>query len=482
MDNEKKSKIIAYIRNQITLSGNALLEKTLNDNGEKLAYRDIYHSLNGYMRDFERGVHEPRWIAVSGLRGVGKTTVLAQLYTDLKTEKFRKLYLSLDQTTSLGFSLQEIISSYEEFLGESFETLKSPLFLFLDEVQYQENWAVISKTIYDRAKNVFIIETGSSAIALQTNADIHRRMILQKIYPFSFCEYIHAKFQHTVSKELSTRIKVALFYSENADEVYTKLQKETENVMTYFDGIEKFDIDKYLKYGTLPFVLFTSNESIIYQQINGVMGAVIDKDVTKLETFDKTTISKLPQLLYALSGADIVSNLKLSQVVGLDPRTVTQVLDAFEKTGIVFRVMPYGHHYSQVKKPSKYLFTSSSYRAMYYNLIGSIEQFENYKGKLLEDIIGMYLNRLFADNLGTISLTYDNAQSGADFILEIKAQHRKIVLEVSTGKKGQKGIEQTVSTLKKVEGAYGLIISQNHLAIDRVNNCVFVPIEYFFSM
>ena len=277
-------------------------------------------------------------------------------------------------------------------------------------------------------------------------------------------------------------IRNQIILSENANEVYTKLQKETRAVMTYFDGIEKFEIDKYLKYGTLPFALFTSNESIIYQQVNGVMGAAIDKDVTKLETFDKNTLSKLPQLLYALFGADIVSNLKLSQVVGLDPRTVTQVLDTFEKTGIVFRVMLYGHHYSQVKKPSKYLFTSSAYRAMYYNLVGSIEQFEKYKGKLLEDIIGMYLNRLFADNLGSISLTYDNAQSGADFILEIKAQKRKIVLEASTGKKGQKGIEQVVSTLKKVEGAYGLIISQNHLAIDRVNNCVFIPIEYFLSI
>ena len=277
-------------------------------------------------------------------------------------------------------------------------------------------------------------------------------------------------------------IRNQIILSENANEVYTKLQKETRDVMTYFDGIEKFEIDKYLKYGTLPFALFTSNESIIYQQVNGVMGAAIDKDVTKLETFDKNTLSKLPQLLYALFGADIVSNLKLSQVVGLDPRTVTQVLDTFEKTGIVFRVMPYGHHYSQVKKPSKYLFTSSAYRAMYYNLVGSIEQFEKYKGKLLEDIIGMYLNRLFADNLGSISLTYDNAQSGADFILEIKAQKRKIVLEASTGKKGQKGIEQVVSTLKKVEGAYGLIISQNHLAIDSVNNCVFIPIEYFLSI
>ncbi len=478
MDEDKKTQIIAYVRNQLTLSEQSLREKTFNDRGEKLPYRDIYYNLKQYIQEFENGQSEPRWLAVAGLRGVGKTTVLAQLFNDLQVESGRKLYLSLDQTTNLGFSLPEIISAYEEFLGASFETLQTPIFLFLDEVQYQENWAITAKTIYDRTRKVFILTTGSSALSLQTNADVNRRMILQKIYPLGFAEYIHTKFKKELPEGLSSRIKEALFFSETAKEAYEKLQKETGLINMFWVGIERFEIDRYLKFGTLPFALTISNESTIYQQIDDVMAAVIEKDVTKFEAFDKKTLPKLSQLLYALSGADIASVVKLSQTIDLDPRTVTQALDAFEKTEVLLRIMPYGAHFSQVKKPSKYLFTSSAYRAMYYNLVSSIEQYENYKGKLLEDVIGMYLMRLFGNKINT-SLTYDSAESGADFVLELSPQGGKMVIEAGFGKKGKKGVEQTVNTLNKVKGKYGLIVSQAHLYLDEENDCVSVPLEYF---
>jgi len=482
MNEEKKSQIIAYIRNQLTLSGQRLKELTFDGQGNKLPYRDVYHTLKNYIGEFVKGESEPRWLALAGLRGVGKTTVLAQLFTDCEWESNHKLYLSLDQTTNLGFSLTEILAAYEEFLGASLETLKNPILLLLDEVQYQENWAITVKTIYDRTNKVFILATGSSALSLQTNADVSRRMVLEKIYPLGFAEYAHARFAKELPEGLPGRLKNALFFSDISEDVYKALQKETALVNAFWTGIERFEIDRYVKFGTLPFAIRIQNESTIYKQISQVMDAVIDKDVAKLNTFDKQTLPKLSQLLYALSGADIVSVVKLADTTRLDPRTVTQVLDAFEKTEVLLRVLPYGAHYGQVKKPSKYLFTSSAYRAMYYNLVGSIEQYENYKGKLLEDVMGMYLMRLFGSKLGITSLTYDSAELGADFILETKPQGGKIVIEAGMGKKKQRGFDQVVNTLSKVEGKYGLLVSQGNLALDKEANCVSVPLEYFLLL
>lgn len=481
MDNDKKSQVIAYVRNQLTLSEQRLKSLTFDDKGNKLPHRDIYQTLQGYMHGFIKEKSEPRWVAVAGLRGVGKTTLLAQLFTDLEWESSYKLYLSLDQTTDLGFSLTEILSAYEELLGSSFETLQNSVFLFLDEVQYQEKWGITAKTIYDRTNKVFILATGSSALSLQTNADIARRMIMEKVYPLRFTEYIHAKLQKALPKDSSLRIKGALFFSGTAQEVYSALLKETAEVNAYWVGIERFEIDKYLKFGTLPFSLSMQNDQLVYQQIDQVMRAVVDKDVSQLKVFDKQTLGKLNQLLYALSSSDRVSVVKLADYTKLDPKTVSQALDAFEKTEVLLRIMPYGSHYSQVKKPSKYLFTSSAYRAMYYNLVGSVEQYESYKGKLLEDVMGMYLTKMFAGNIG-VSLTYDSAESGADFILEVKPQGGKIVIEAGTGKKGRKGFDQTINTLGKVEGKYGLVVSQTSLSIDKEANCVSVPLEYFLFL
>jgi predicted AAA+ superfamily ATPase len=300
-------------------------------------------------------------------------------------------------------------------------------------------------------------------------------MVIEKLYPFGFAEYIQAKFQKSLPENLAQRIKEALFFSKNAQEVHEKLTKDTTQVNTFWAGIERFEIDRYFKYGNLPFALNVSSEQLIYQQIQKIMDDMITKDITQLNAFDKQTLNKLSQLLYAIAGADIVSVPKLSAIIDLDPKTVIQALDSFEKTEVLLRVYPYGAHYSQVKKPSKYLFTSSAYRAMYYNLVGSVEHYDQYKGKLLEDVCGMSLFRLFANTIG-VSITYDSAEGGADFIFSTSPQKGKIVLEVGSGRKG---FEQVVSTLKKVEGKYGVVISQTELFLQREENCISVPLAYF---
>ncbi len=469
------SQILTFVRNQLTQSEILLKTLTLDTQGRKLAYRSVYSTLSGYMQTFLEKRGEPRWIAIAGLRGVGKTTLLAQLYTDFQVKSDQKLYIPLDLAEDLGFSLSELLMAYEKLFGTTFERLEKPIFLFLDEVQYQKNWAVTIKTLIDRSRNVFVIATGSSAVAIQTNADIARRMVLEKLYPLGFNEYIYAKFQKTMPYGLSEKIKNALFSSKTAQEVYKMLQKERAIVTTFWTDIERFEIDRYFKYGNLPFALGLDNEQLAYQQIRTIIENIINKDIPALNAFDKTTLNKLSQLLYAMAGADIVSIPKLSTTIGLDPKTVIQALETLEKTEVLLRVYPYGAHYSQVKKPSKYLFTSSAYRAMYYNLVRSVEQYDEYKGKLLEDITGMYLFREFGRNIG-ISITYDSAEGGADFILSLNTQKEKIVLEVGARKKGFK---QVIATLQKVGGKYGLLVSQTDLSLQINKNCVSVPLEYF---
>lgn len=478
MDTQRKSHILAFVRNQLTQSETLLKSLTCNTQGVKLPYRNVYTTISTYIHDFVEQRGEPRWIAIAGLRGVGKTTLLAQLYTDFQWESGHKLYIPLDRAEDLGFSLSEILAAYEELLGTAFERLQTPVFLFLDEVQYQKKWGVTVKTVYDRSRNIFIIATGSSALSLQTNADIARRMVFEKLYPLGFAEYIHAKLQKPPPAGLGESIKQALFFSDNTDEVYKKLTKETHRVHGYWGGIERFEIDRYFKYGSLPFSLNLSSEQLIYQQIQKIMDDIINKDVTQLNAFDKATLSKLSKLLYAVAGSDIVSVVKLATTVGADPKTVIQALETLEKTEVLLRIYPYGAHYSQVKKSSKYLFTSSAYRAMYYSLVGSVEHYDQYKGKLLEDVCGMYLFRLFGNTTG-ISITYDSAEGGADFILATSPLKEKIVLEVGARKKG---FEQVAATLQKTGGKYGLIISQTDLSLHIGENCVSVPLEYFLLL
>jgi len=112
---------------------------------------------------------------------------------------------------------------------------------------------------------------------------------------------------------------------------------------------------------------------------------------------------------------------------------------------------------------------------MYYKTIGNTITEQNARGKLLEDLVGMYLYRLFNKTPG-FSLTYDAEKGGADFI--IGAGNKRIVIEVGINKTIYKQVAQT---MKKTSAGYGIIISEKAktLEYNEVENVVKIPLDYF---
>ena len=184
MDQATHDKVTVYLRTQLSQAESRLKSYTVDRNDKPLLRRSAILSLEKYMRDFSTKGKEPRWIAVPGLRGAGKTTLLAQIYTKLDCKANHKLYISLDEAKRvLGVSLNDILTVYEEVLNEPYESLRDIVYIFIDEVQYDEEWGVVLKSLYDRTKKVFIFCTGSSALALRLNPDVSRRITLERLYP-----------------------------------------------------------------------------------------------------------------------------------------------------------------------------------------------------------------------------------------------------------------------------------------------------------
>src|SRR5438552_5032002 len=254
MNTEMHEKLALYVRNQLAQVENRLYAYTVNLQEKPYPQRQEVSLIEEYITHYREEGSEPRWITITGLRGVGKTTLMAQLYTRLQGEPNYKLYLSLDEITRvLGVGLQDVLDVYEEVLGVVFEKLEKPIYLFLDEVQYEEKWAAILKNMYDRSKKVFIITTGSAALLLQTDADVSRRMVVEKLYPLSFSEFLLLKEGKAQDKYLSEAIINSVFSSRNAEEMYTRLKILQKDVINYWLGVDRLAIDTYLRYATLPF-------------------------------------------------------------------------------------------------------------------------------------------------------------------------------------------------------------------------------------
>ncbi|MBI4653363.1 ATP-binding protein [Candidatus Kuenenbacteria bacterium] len=475
-----KEQIKEYINEQIAqvdFRGRAYIFDAQN---KKYPNRNIFVKLQSYLDQFLTGKRSYRWIALTGLRGAGKTTVMHQLHYANKNIDGYFLILSVDEITqTLGSNINEVINVFEEIIGRPITNLDKPLFLFLDEVQYDEKWGITLKTIYDRSHNVFIFATGSAAALINNDSDIARRAIYEKIYPLSFTEFIKIKKHKSEINGLSQKLEKIIFNGTSAQKTFNDFKKQERKINQYYYGISRLDFENYLFYGSLPFMIALENEALVYNQINKSLERVINKDIPQMRRFSSEIISRISAILYAVADMDVLNFTTLAEKFGISRLKIAEIFSALEQAEILHRVYPHGSHFKQVtQKASKYLFSSPAFRAMYYKTIGNVITEQNARGKLLEDLVGMYLYRL-CDKKPTFSLTYDSAKNGADFIVNFKG--KKIVIEVGVNKKEYK---QVIQTSKKVKTAYNIILSEQTktLEYNKEANALKIPLNYFLLM
>ena len=445
---------------------------------KKRPQRNIFVRLKKYVEDFKVWGSKIRWVTLTGLRGAWKTTVLFQLYSTISTDSFYKLFLSLDNTHWLLWAnLNEVLETYEKILWRPFEMLNKPLFLFLDEVQYDSTWWVTLKTLYDRTDKVFIFSTWSAALILNTNADIARRTIFEKMHPLSFTEFLKISKSKYEIKWLSKEIRNAVLNSEDSHDCFEQLKKLEGKINEYYDWILQSDYQKYLWYWSLPHMVDFDNESIVYDQIRKTLEKVIHSDLPMVK-FSTDTTSLIPWILYALSDMDTCNTTKFAEKFHISRDKMSEILDALTWAELLKRIYPYWSHLNQVvKKPSKYLFSAPAFRAIYFRLTSSIISDDNVKWKITEDLTAMYLYRIF-EKKAEVSITYDSKQWGADFI--VRVWKMTLVMEIGAGK--NKGYKQVVQTMQKVDSQYGIVLSESELNHNPDHNIVRIPIRTFLLM
>ena len=72
----------------------------------------------------------------------------------------------------------EVVSSYcQTYHNSIIETVNEPVFILIDEAQYDRDWSLNGKLIFDGSQNIFMIFSGSSALKLSYNSDAARRLV-----------------------------------------------------------------------------------------------------------------------------------------------------------------------------------------------------------------------------------------------------------------------------------------------------------------
>jgi len=475
-----KEELDEYIKRSLSTAPDRLRSYAYALEGKPLFYRFAFYTLKKLVDDFIAGKKENRWIVLPGLRGSGKTTLLAQLYFYLLSKGVslsNVLYISLDEVVKLiGSNLKDALSSYEAVLGRGLESLDRDVFLLVDEAHYDKNWGAALKSVFDRTKNVFIVSTGSSALLLQSTPDIARRAQVEEVFPLTFSEYIMLKYREKPQPGLREGIMSILFFSRTAEEVFLQLKNLEPVVSEYWSKVKPFEIENYLRVGTLPFSIPFEREEYVYPRIVSMLEKIINDDIPALKDFSRETLNKVWNLLLLLSTSEKVSYESLSKSLGVSKLTIIELLDVLKKTEIVYPLRPYGSVGKVVRKEAKYRFLAPAIRSALLWSIGKNITQEMY-GKLFEDVVSLYLQKI-AKTGKSISFYYDSQRNGADFIISL-ADGSRIILEVGYG---DKGISQIKTSLKKVMPKYSLLVSERSLELDAENNIVFIPKQFFLLM
>src|SRR3989338_5904713 len=142
-----------------------------------------------YTRDFFDKIQELKKyrqiIILTGLRRVGKTTLLYQTVKELLNEGNAKriFYFSFDKEVD---DIVELFENYKELTGVDYK--KEKISVFFDEITKFKLWASELKLIYDACPNIKFYISSSSSINLEEEAikNLAGRYFLINISPLSF--------------------------------------------------------------------------------------------------------------------------------------------------------------------------------------------------------------------------------------------------------------------------------------------------------
>lgn len=473
-----KQELIHYLQQQLRTTDERLKRFTQSVGGTDYPKRFMFNRLHGYISDFLDKKSNNKMVIMPGFRGVGKTTLMSQLCTEYKSKVDNVLFLSVEDAKNLfGVGISELMSAYEEILGNDLESIQNPILIFLDEVQSDEKWAVTLKSLFEKTTNIFFCCTGSASVILQTSPNLARRAVFEKLPPMCFSEYEMTRNNIYPPDGIKDRIREAIYFSVNVGEAYDKLLKLQASINLYWSQASRLDVRKYLAYGSLPFSFNMPNETAIYDAISLLLDKLIHLDLPTLGSFDIHTLSAVKRVLFTIAESDTVSLNKLEERLGINRLTISNLFDALEKAELLIKIPPYGANMTIAKKPNKYLFMSPAIRMSFFYFTGMESTYMVRQGKLLEDSIGAHLNQEFISK-GQGIIRYDSEEGGADFILQL-LNNKQIIIEAGMGSKDKK---QIINSAKKVGSDYNLIFSTTDLKVDHELKILFVPLDYYFLM
>ena len=443
-----------------------------------------YWNMKSHVDNFleSDGEYPNRSIMMPGLRGVGKTTMLYQLYKYLTGEK------NIHPTDILYLDVHELKSVFDADIRDVFEmylsdiqkttltNLNKKVFLFVDEAQLDVNWANYAKLLFDKSLNVFSIFTGSSAITLNANTDATRRITKREVFPCDFKEYLLLKHNINLSKN---NFKDLILKGPQTIQKAIECEEEIKKDLIHLNNDPEIELKKFLSSYCFPFAL-NMDEISTHIQTNNIIERIVVDDLKQFSDFHNGTNDSILKLIayLAVKKPGSTSASAIAQSLNLNIRTVNNILSALEKSELLFTVNAYGSAGKMLKKPSGHFFATPSIKAAQNYRVGRYDlNHRKCYGALAENMVAASLLKLSKQTMQALGVFYDADRKGVDFV--VKHLDRTIPVEVGVGKKTK---SQLTRAINKFDAEYGILISNRTSEITFERNVINIPLLTFALM
>ena len=390
--------------------------------------RDLYKEISKY-------IPLPQIIALTGLRRIGKTTLMQKVVLDFINDGFdvrNIIYFSFDDFRNI--EIKELMKDYEEFMEKDFKNGK--YLLLLDEIQKVANWEDQIKRVYDiYGKNIKIIISGSESMFIKKRSKetLSGRIFEFKVENLSFKEFLRFK-----EIEYSP---IGLYETELSKlfEEYALNQGFPELV-----GIKDKDIiRKYIKESIV--------EKVIYRDIPQLFKI---KDIGVLESLLEIIMEEPGQLIEL---TDLSKELKVSR------QTLSNYFFYLEESFLIRKL----YNFSRNKRKSERKL-KKYYPSILLDL--NFKDDDISKSKAFEWLVVTRLNAEF--------FWRDSYKNEVDVII---AQNNPIPLEIKYGKIDTTGLIAFMRKFKVNEGYIISHVREDSLKVD--NNMIkIIPAFKYFLM
>jgi len=381
------------------------------------------------LADIEKAAGVPHAVIISGLRRVGKSTLLAQVAHRLGEDAF--YYINFEDDRFLGFRAEDADDLYQ-MLVEVFGERK---IFIIDEIQNIPGWEHFVRRFMDLGLKFYITGSNASLLSRELGTRLTGRYIPIELYPFSFTEYL--KFQDEPIPDLTRMTTVERARLKAAMNAY----------------LQAGGIPDALKYPELP-LLRTLYDDVLY------------RDIATRHRIDAVTALKELAFYLISNPASLVSFNKLKEQLKLGSvNTISSYIDYMENSWLIFALNLYDFSVKRQQIAPKKIFCIDTGLS---NTVGF--NFSPNTGKLLENLVFLTLRRQ------TREVYYYTTPAGyeVDFYLPEKRQLIQVAQHLENPSTREREVRALEDAIKGLNVNNALILSDVNEPIFDING---LPVE-----